>query len=290
MFTKFLMLGVLLLQLFMVHAQAPIQPAGQAKQTRQEARHLTAVLGAFPPEVALLRSQIQEPNDHVYQNIRFTEGTLQGRHIVLAQTGIGKVNSAAVTALMLQLFNPEEVIFTGIAGGINTTLQPGDLVIATEVAHHDYGTITPDSLLLRKTRNPFTMEENPDYFTCDSALVNIAVKAAGQTSFTKIQMGDDSIVPKAIKGTIVSGDVFVSSDKATDYLRTRLHADATEMEGAAVGQICYQQGVPFVVVRSMSDNANNKASFDVKTFYQVAANNSAALVLQFLKLVNERTK
>ena len=268
-------------------AQAPIQPA-QRKTIQQPRRDVTAILGAFPPEVSLLHEQIQNKKESYYQNTRFTEGTLNGRKVVLAQTGIGKVNAASITTLMLDHFQPAQVVFTGIAGGINPQLHPGDLVIATRVAYHDYGTITPDSMLLRNTRNPFTMEENPAYFTCDSGLVTLAANAARKVTFTKINMSNESLTPSVITGTIVTGDVFVASDKATDYLNQRLQADATEMEGAAIGQICWQQQVPFIVIRSMSDNANNMASVDVKTFYQVAANNSAALVKEIAGLIGSK--
>lgn len=262
-------------------AQAPVQP-GTTIIERRAYQPITAILGAFPPEVEIIRNLIQNSKEHIYQHIRFTEGTLNGQKVVLAQTGIGKVNAAATTTLMLEHFMPREVIFTGIAGGIHPALQPGDLVIATRVAHHDYGTITPDSLMRRNTRNPYTMQENPEYFPCDSQLVLLAQAAAQQVSFDKIKIGTDSAMPKVITGTIVTGDVFVAADKATNYLRRSLQADATEMEGAAIGQVCWQQGVPFVVIRSMSDNANNTASVDVRTFYAIAARNSAALVLGIL--------
>jgi adenosylhomocysteine nucleosidase len=266
-------------------AQAPIQPTF-TKTTTTRHNPITAILGAFPPEVAVIRTQIKGRKDSVIQNIHFSVGLLNGRNVVLAQTGIGKVNAASITSLILDHFNPEEVIFSGIAGGINTALRPGDLVVATRVAYHDYGTLTPDSMLIRKTRNPFTMQENPEYFPCDTNLIRLATTAANRVILHKIWTGTDSVAPQIIKGTIVTGDVFVASDKATTYLRTRFNADATEMEGAAVGQICWQQKIPFIVIRSLSDNANSNASADVLTFYQIAANNSAALVVAIVSLID----
>lgn len=246
---------------------------------------ITAILGAFPAEVEILQSQIQQKKESIFQNIHFTEGMLNGRRVVLAQTGIGKVNAASTATLVLEHYNPAQVIFTGIAGGINPNLNPGDIVIGTRVAYHDYGTITPDSMLRRKTRNPFTMEENPEYFLCDTSLVLLADKAAKHVRLEKFKTNTGSTSPQIIQGTIVTGDVFVASNKATAYLRTRMNADATEMEGAAIAQLCWQQHVPFVVIRSLSDNANNNASADVAAFYKIAAQNSSALVMEILRML-----
>jgi adenosylhomocysteine nucleosidase len=235
---------------------------------------ITAILGAFPAEVEILQGQVQQKKETIIQSVHFTEGILNGRRIVLAQTGIGKVNAASTTALLLDHFHPEQVLFTGIAGGVNPKLKPGDIVIGIRIAHHDYGTITPDSLQRRPTRNPFTLEDNPQYFISDTTLVRIAEAASKKTVYEKSRP-----TPTIIKGTIVTGDVFVASGKATTSLQQQMNADATEMEGAAVAQICWQQRVPFLVIRSLSDNANSSAGTDVKTFYEIAARNSASLVM-----------
>jgi len=174
-------------------------------------------------------------------------------------------------------------VFTGIAGGVNPALAPGDLVVATQTTYHDYGTITPDSLKRRATRNPFTMQENPEFFVCDSGLVRAALSAGTSVSFEKIVTKSGIRTPRIISGTIVTGDVFVASLTATQNLRSRLQADATEMEGAAVAQTCWQQKTPFVIIRSLSDDAGNNASADVRSFYEIAARNSASLVFALMK-------
>ena len=239
----------------------------------------TAILGAFPPEMNILHARLQEKKDTVIQRVRFTMGLLNGRRVVLAQTGMGKVNAAMTTTLVLEHFNPHELLFTGIAGGVDPQLAPGDLVIGTAVAYHDYGTLTPDSLQVRATRNPFTLQENPIYFSCDSSLVQVARQVSHQVSFEKIHDAGGDRLPVVVSGVIVTGDVFVASTPATEKFHRQQRAEATEMEGAAIGQVCWQQQVPFLVIRSLSDNANSHAAVDVKAFYQVAANNSASLVI-----------
>lgn len=278
----FLLAAILLAGQF-VSAQAPI--FNELKDSSHAPRHfrqLTAILGAFPPELFLLQSKLEQKKDTVIQHIHFIQGVLNGRGVVLAQTGIGKVNAAITTTLLLENFQPRELVFTGIAGGINPSLSPGDLVVATQTAYHDYGTVTPDSMKRRPTRNPYTMQENPEFFLCDSGLVKTALAAGAVTLFEKIESKSGGRTPRIIPGIIVTGDVFVSSTAATQNLRKTLNADATEMEGAAVAQACWQQQVPFIIIRSLSDDAGNNASADVRSFYEIAARNSANLVIALM--------
>jgi len=265
----------ILLNIQLLFAQSPVIVASDINISKYKSENITAILGAFPPEVALLHDSIQQKKELIFQNIRFTKGMLKGRPVVLAQTGMGKVNAAITTALLIEHFSPREVLFTGIAGGVDPGLSPGDLVIGALVAYHDYGTITPDSMLLRPTRNPVSMQENPVYFPSTPALVSLAQQVSGKLALHKIS----NTAPKIVTGTIVTGDVFVSSRKATQYMYHKMQAKATEMEGAAVAQTCYQQQVAFLVIRSLSDDAGNKASADVASFYKTAAENSAAMIL-----------
>ena len=265
-----------------VIAQAPVKPITTITKNLKSTSGVTAVLGAFADEVTILEAQVQQKKISIIQGIQFTQGILNGRKVVIAQTGIGKVNAAITTTLMLDHFKPQQVIFTGIAGGVNSELSPGDIVIGTLVAHHDYGTITPDSMLIRATRNPSTMVENPVYFPGDSSLVELAEKVSTGVVLETLIRHNSRVLPRIVKGIIVTGDVFVSSVTATQLLRKRTMAEATEMEGAAVAQACWQQRTPFLIIRSLSDNAGDNAYEDVKKFYQVAARNSASLVMAIL--------
>jgi len=268
-----------------LRAQSPVDlnESRSNKTLVRKYKSVTGILGAFPEEIKFLLTQMQQKKQELVQNILFTQGKLNGRDVIVAQTGIGKVNAAIVTILMVEHFQPEEIIFTGIAGGINPDLSPGDLVIGTRIAHHDFGTITPDSLLRRPTRDPSTMIENPLYFKSDTALVRLAMRAGNKVQLEPIRKEGKEEAPHVITGTIVTGDVFVSSSGATEQLRKKMNADATEMEGAAVAQVCWQQLVPFVIIRSISDNAGNTAYADIKNFYQSAARNSAHLVMEMVK-------
>jgi len=240
-------------------------------------RPVTALLGAFDKEVELVQRSLKNPKTQVLNGIKFMTGQLNGREVVVAETGIGKVNAAMTTAFVLAYFKPAQVIFTGIAGGTNPDLQPGDLVIARQTTHHDYGYITSQQQKTNQTRNAITREFNPAYFPGDSLLLQKAVAVSKQVSFESIPQ--TSRPPSVIVGTVVTGDVFVSSEEKVAQLRSEHQADATEMEGAAVAQVCYQQGIPCLVIRSLSDKANGTARQDMLNFVQIAARNSANLVM-----------
>jgi adenosylhomocysteine nucleosidase len=241
-------------------------------------QEVTGLLGAFPPEVALLQQKMVNKKDTFIQQLRFTTGLLNGHPVVLAQTGVGKVNAAITTTLMIEHFKLHEIIFSGIAGGIDTSLAPGDIVIATAVAYHDYGSVTDSGMVYNPSLNAVTMQANPLYFTCDSGLVNKANTAAAGLSLEKLTRNGRMMPPAIKKGIIVTGDVFVSAESLTKHLRNTMHAAATEMEGAAIAQTCWQQKVPFLVIRSISDKADGKARKDMMSFFGVAAQNAAMLV------------
>ncbi|HEY4151470.1 MAG TPA: 5'-methylthioadenosine/adenosylhomocysteine nucleosidase [Chitinophagaceae bacterium] len=269
-----------------VSAQAPVKPIDSPHEAPIGRRNgVTGILGAFADETELLLGQVQQKKEVVIRQIHFTQGLLRGRPVVIAQSGIGKVNAAVTTALMLEHFQPSEIVFTGIAGAVDPALIPGDLVIATKVAYHDYGSLLPDSMQRRSTRNPTTMQENPIYFPCDKRLLQVADMAGKTIVLEKMSSANGSVLPKIVEGVIVTGDVFVSSQAATQKLYRQMNAEATEMEGAAVGQVCYQQQTPFIIIRSMSDNAGNNAYLDVKSFYRIAARNSASLVMAIMEML-----
>jgi adenosylhomocysteine nucleosidase len=243
---------------------------------RPMAQPVTAILGAYGAEIDLLLEKTENKKDIVIEQFHFTEGILNGRKVVVALTGIGKVNAAITTTLVIEHFHPAEVLFSGIAGGVDPGLSPGDLVIGKKLAYHDYGTLT-DSLRPDPTRNPITLEKNPMYFPCSDTLIKLAEKVSQGLQLEKPKEGLPA--PRIASGTIVTGDVFVSSRSTTQRLWRQMQAEATDMEGAAVGQTCWQQQIPFLVIRCLSDDAGSNAAHDIARFYRVAAHNAATLVI-----------
>ena len=189
------------------------------------------------------------------------------------------------TTLLIEHFKPRHVIFTGIAGAVNPELRPGDIVVAKKTAHHDMGTVWPEGLFFKGVKNRFDGLENPVFFPADKRLLDIAQRAANQIQLASIETATGQKPPKIITGVVVTGDVFVASADKCAELRKRLDADAVEMEGAAVAQMCYQRRIGCLVIRSISDNADEGAVFDKQTFYLLAAKNSAGLVAEIVGLL-----
>ncbi|WP_077923835.1 5'-methylthioadenosine/adenosylhomocysteine nucleosidase [Spirosoma sp. 209] len=243
-------------------------------------RPVTGLLGAFGAEVALVKQSLKNPKTVVVDGVSFTTGRIGKQQVVVAETGIGKVNAAMTTALMLNYFRPERILFTGIAGGTNPDLQPGDIVIARQTAHHDYQSITMDRKPTRQTYS-LSGKVNPAFFLADSVMLSRAQTTARSVAFEPIPL--TTRPPTVITGIVVTGDQFISSAEKVTQLRQAFNADATEMEGAAVAQVCYQMQVPHLVIRSLSDRADDNARNDMLSFYQTAARNSAKLVLAIVE-------
>ncbi len=243
----------------------------------------TGILGAFSEEVDRIEGMLTETKDQTVLGIRFVTGKLNGRAVVIATTGVGKVNGAMVATLLVDHFKPAEIFFTGIAGAIHPDLKPGDLVIGEKTAQHDLGNLTVEGFELRGMRNPVDWQRNPVYLDADPRLLALAEAAAGSQEFPKIKVGDEERRPRAVRGIIVTGDVFVSSPSKKEELRKKMNASAVDMEGAAVAQICRQFNVPCLVIRGISDSAEGNARQQAGQYLGYAVRNSAQLVSEIAR-------
>ena len=241
-----------------------------------------AILGAFDEEVTILEAQLANPKTHTIEGIQFLTGTLNGQSVVIARTGVGKVNAAMTATLVIEHFRPSRVIFTGVAGGLNPDLHLGDIVVAQKTAQHDLGRLESVEIENMGVRNPINGKRNPVFFPADPELLQTADGALEHLELNPFQTPQGKRLPRIIKGTVVTGDMFVASDAKRTALHKNFGADAVEMEGAAVAQICWQHSVPCLVIRSLSDNAGKNASEDFQKYYKIAARNSAALVTRII--------
>lgn len=237
-----------------------------------------AVLGAFDREVRLLDEMLTDVQPRQVEGIEFVSGRLSGRPVVVAWTGVGKVNAAMVTTLLLEHYRPSRVIFTGIAGAVDPNLSPGDIVIAKETAHHDMGMFWSDGFEPGGVRNRLTGADNPVFFPADPNLLTVAQEAGKHVALNPVALKAGPRTPRVVLGTVVTGDAFVASQPKCEELAETLGADAVEMEGAAVAQVCYQRGIGHLVIRSIADRADEGAVLDKQKFYLIAAENSATLV------------
>lgn len=224
-----------------------------------------ALIGAMPPEISLLQESLQNLRSEHMADFDIYCGEYAGKNVVLALSGIGKVNAALSTALVLQ-HRPDFVINTGSAGGLGSGLKVGDVVIGTQTAHHDVD-VTAFGYAIGH------VPQMPARFESDPALCAAAEKAAAAFEHAAVH-----------RGLIVSGDQFVHSSESVAEVRRHFpDAQAVEMEAAAIAQSCHRFGVPFVVVRAISDLADEEADTSFETFLKTASVHSAKMVLQLIE-------
>lgn len=238
-----------------------------------------AIMGALDQEIAILLDSMKSSKKMIKGGIDFYTGKLKGKKVVILKAGVGKVNSSYSTAILTENFKPSVLIFTGVAGGLHPEAMPGDIVIGTKLVQYDFGQEDSTGFSVAPFRKLTGGNHEELYIDADPDLVSKSIAAADQIEFVPISGRD----PKVFSGVIATGDVFVSSNKKAAWLFEEFDALATEMEGAAIAHICRTLGIPFVIIRSCSDNANNHARVNFNRFVGPASVNSARLVLGILE-------
>ena len=236
----------------------------------------------IPEETQQIASMLERPKVRTHGNFRFTSGTLKGKKVVLVQVGYGKVSSAAGAAILLNDYDVDCVIFTGTAGALNPDYIQGDVIIACDLTQHDLGQVSKDGFSQWVATIPMEGTDVPRWFSPPESLMAVARDAGRAAKLARAETSASVREPHVLEGVIVSGDSFISEPSKSAELRKRLGADAVEMEGAAVAQICYQSGVPCLVVRSITDRADGTAFLSYQQFVHIASQNSAILVANII--------
>lgn len=242
---------------------------------------VVAIIG-IPEETEIIESMMESPKVHKNANFRFVTGTLKGKKVVLAQVGYGKVSSAAGAAVLLNNYDVDCVIFSGTAGSLNPDFIQGDVIIGSDLTQHDLGQVSNGGFSQWVPTLPMEGADVPRWFFPPESLMAIARDAARAIKLNRAETKGDVRAPRVWEGVIVSGDSFISEPSKSAELRKRLGADAVEMEGAAVAQVCYQSGVPCLVVRSLTDRADGAAFLNYQDFIKIASRNSATLVSEII--------
>ncbi|MEL3974448.1 5'-methylthioadenosine/S-adenosylhomocysteine nucleosidase [Rossellomorea oryzaecorticis] len=227
-----------------------------------------AIIGAMEEEVALLRENITNPDTETIAGCEYTSGTMKGKEVILLRSGIGKVNAAMSTAVLLQHFKPDAIINTGSAGGFDPSLNVGDVVISTEVRHHD---VDVTAFGYEYGQVP----QLPAAFTADEKLMSAAVESVRE-------LGDAQVV----SGLIATGDSFMNDPARVEAIRDKFtDLQAVEMEAAAIAQVAHQFNVPFVIIRSLSDIAGKESDVSFEQYLEKAALHSAKMVMSIVESV-----
>ncbi|GKU78463.1 5'-methylthioadenosine/adenosylhomocysteine nucleosidase [Paenibacillus sp. L3-i20] len=223
------------------------------------------IIGAMAEEIKLLHEHVNVTSEYKKAGITYYEGTFHGKPIIYCKSGVGKVNAAVCTQLLLDA-GADEVLFTGVAGALDPTLNIGDIVISTSCIQHDMD-CTP--LGFAKGEIPFHSNSE---FVADARLVALASEAS------------ERLFPgRSLRGKVLSGDQFIASRETVEQLHNTLQGACAEMEGAAVAQVCEMNGVPFVIIRSMSDKADGSAHVNFTEFTIQASNNSFQMIDEMVK-------
>jgi adenosylhomocysteine nucleosidase len=230
------------------------------------------IIGAMDVEVATLKEKMQNKTERTVAGAVFCEGMLEDLNVVVVKCGIGKVNAALCVQALCDLFEVTHIVNTGVAGSLDAKLDIGDFVISKDAIYHDF---TCEAL------NPaYVVGQVPGLsvrsFPADETLIEYAFAAA------------EAACPGHCRtGTVASGDQFVCSKEAKQKIISDTGALCTEMEGAAIAHGAWRNGVPFVVIRAISDKADDSAEMDYPTFEAIAAERCAEVTQALAKRLRE---
>lgn len=196
---------------------------------------LTAIMGAMPDEVDQLAALLENCRTETYAGVEYVQGEMEGKPVVLCCAGMGKANAASTVQVLASRYGADRLIFSGIAGNMSSEIGVGDVVIGKVVVYHD---AEPDMICQSA---PFLKE-----FAGDPALIAAAEEAC------------QTLGVHFLTGKIATGDQFVGDSATKAAIAAKCAPDCVEMEGAAVSQIAARNGIPCVVLRAMSDNADEK--------------------------------
>lgn len=224
------------------------------------------IIGAMDVEVKELIESMDNIKKEIISGIVYFEGTLHGKNVVVAKCGVGKVHAAVCAQTMILKYKPDAILNTGVAGSLNSDLDIADLVISDNVVQHDMDTSgLGDPVGLISGVNLINIP-------CSKSLVEKIEQSAKTLERTNV-----------VVGTIASGDQFICNQDRKEYIVKHFDALCAEMEGAAIGHVCFLNNVDFCIIRAISDKADGSAHMDFPTFTLIAAKKSTQLISTFLK-------
>ena len=225
---------------------------------------ITGIIGAMKVETDALKALLENPIAETVSGIEFVRGTLSGKEVVVAQCGIGKVFAALCAQTMILRYGVEEILNTGVAGTLSEQVGLLDIAVSTAVVQHDMDT--------SPLGDPVGLISG----------INVVEIPASLPLTERIRQAAQSLGMRCVPGVIASGDQFIGDREKKAYIRDTFGAIACEMEGAAIGQVCYVNRVPFAVIRAISDNADDSAgTMEYPELCRRAAERSQQLIQAF---------
>lgn len=229
---------------------------------------IIGLIGAMDEEVDILKEEMSLKQIVKRAKMDFYTGKIEGADVVIVRSGIGKVNAAMAAQILISEFNVDYIINTGVAGSLKREVNVGDIIISSDAIEYDFDTTAFGYKLGVIPRMDTSI------FKADVRLVQIAEKAARDNTDGKVTVG-----------RIISGDKFVSSKEEVKRLGEMFEGYAVEMEGASIAHVAYLNNIPFVIIRSISDNADDNATVDFNSFVHNAAKISCKIVKEMIALL-----
>jgi len=227
------------------------------------------IIGAMEEEIIYIKSKMEILDTRNIIGTVVYSGKMNGKNVVLARCGIGKVNAAVCTQMLIDLYNVGCIINTGVAGSMHSNVHLGDVVISTELVQHDF-----DTTAFEEDEPGFIPRLGVRFFEADKALCGIAYENASSVLSAE--------GAKAHKGIIATGDQFISDMAAKERIGNIFKPLCVEMEGAAIAHACHLNNIPFIVIRAISDNSDG----DTKTYdnyIDIAAKNSSSITEKIIE-------
>ena len=229
---------------------------------------MVGIIGAMSEEVNIIKDEMQFSYEEIIGKVTFYIGSLRNRKIVLAESGIGKVNAAMLATIMIVKFNVKAVCFSGVAGALDSKLKVGDVVIGEKMLQHD---MDVREFGLKKGEIP---RMDTSVFLSNDRLMEIVKEYKLPNN-------------KIYTGTIISGDQFISLKQAKQELAAEFNAMCVDMESAAVAQVCHRLDKKCLVIRSISDSVTDDSTMEYSQFTELAANNSKELVCHLAEVLSQ---
>ena len=229
---------------------------------------MVGIIGAMSEEVNIIKDEMQFSYEEIIGKVTFYIGSLRNRKIVLAESGIGKVNAAMLATIMIVKFNVKAVCFSGVAGALDSKLKVGDVVIGEKMLQHD---MDVREFGLKKGEIP---RMDTSVFLSNDRLMEIVKEYKLPNN-------------KIYTGTIISGDQFISQKQAKQELADEFNAICVDMESAAVAQVCHRLDKKCLVIRSISDSVTDDSTMEYSQFTELAANNSKELVCHLAEVLSQ---
>lgn len=248
------------------------------------------IMGAMEQEVGLLRRCLEKPKHEMHGMRRYTSGFLNGREVVIVFSRWGKVAAASTATTLIERFDVDLILFTGVAGAVDPSLNIGDIVVATETVQHDMDVSSLSGL--SRFEIPLL---GKSHFPVDDRFISLGYDSARKFVENQLEQRISKHIrhefgvekPSIITGLIASGDQFVADPEKIEELRQALPGlKCVEMEGGSVAQVCYEHQIPMVLMRVISDRADYEATIDFPAFVSdIACEMTCGIVEQLIERV-----